>query len=100
MYSSAVRSFPRLNFASVIDAPHGRVSARVVVAAILLCLAAAVLVLAVIGAVRWYSPVPYWDMWDGYLIYYLFSVQSGIWAHVFAQANEHRVTLSHLLFLG
>jgi hypothetical protein len=28
-------------------------------------------ILAVIGTIRNYSPVPFWDMWDGYIGFYL-----------------------------
>jgi hypothetical protein len=52
---------------------------------------------AVIGAVRWYSPVPFWDMWDGYLRFYA-DVQHGDWIAFFRQANEHRTVFSRVLF--
>ena len=51
----------------------------------------------IIGAVRWFSPVPFWDMWDGYLLFYL-SVTHGDWGQFFVQANEHRIVFSRLLF--
>lgn len=51
----------------------------------------------VIGAVRWFSPVPFWDMWDGYLGFYM-DVTGGKWSQFFAQANEHRIVFSKLLF--
>jgi len=31
---------------------------------------------AIIGATRWMHPVPYWDMWDGYLSFW-FELQDG-----------------------
>lgn len=39
----------------------------------LVCVAMTMLVvgLAVVGGVRAYSPVPYWDMWDGYIGFFL-----------------------------
>jgi hypothetical protein len=53
--------------------------------------------LAVTGAVRAYSPVPYWDMWDGYLDFFV-KVNSGDWSVWWAQHNEHRIFLARLLF--
>lgn len=53
--------------------------------------------LAVIGAIKSYSPVPYWDMWDGYLRFYT-SVSEGDFGAWWAQHNEHRIVLSRILF--
>jgi len=53
--------------------------------------------LAVIGGIRNYSPVPYWDMWDGYLAFYT-RITHGDWTAWWAQHNEHRIVLSHILF--
>ena len=47
-------------------------------------------VLAVIGAIRMYSPIPHWDMWDGTLQFYL-DTQDGIASAWWRQHNEHRV---------
>ncbi|CAG9213112.1 conserved membrane hypothetical protein [Paraburkholderia sabiae] len=49
------------------------------------------------GAIRWFSPVPYLDMWDGYLGFYI-AVSKGNWDQFFAQANEHRIVFSKVLF--
>lgn len=54
-------------------------------------------VLAVIGAIRMYSPIPHWDMWDGTLQFYL-DTQDGITSAWWRQHNEHRVLLSRVLF--
>lgn len=54
-------------------------------------------VTAVIGAVRWFSPVPFWDMWDGTVLFYFERKLRGI-ATFFEQANEHRVLWSRILF--
>ncbi|CAB3687643.1 hypothetical protein LMG3431_04696 [Achromobacter pestifer] len=59
--------------------------------------AAAMTVLAVIGAIRMYSPIPHWDMWDGTLQFYL-DVQDGVASAWWRQHNEHRVLLSRVLF--
>jgi hypothetical protein len=64
-----------------------------------LCLTAAIfLVLLIVGTVRWYVEVPYWDMWEGYLLYYINAQRLSFWTQLFSQANEHRIALSHLLF--
>lgn len=52
----------------------------------------------IIGAVRWFSPVPFWDMWDGTLGFNL-AIRAGRWSEFFSQANEHRIVLSKILFL-
>ena len=52
---------------------------------------------AVIGAVRAFSPVPYWDMWNGYLDFYIKTSQ-GDWSTWWAQHNEHRILLARLFF--
>lgn len=53
--------------------------------------------LAVIGAIRNYSPVPIWDMWNGYLDFYV-RVNQGDWYAWWAQHNEHRILLARLFF--
>jgi len=45
----------------------------------------------------YYSPVPYWDMWNGYLEFYL-KVLHGDFSVWFAQHNEHKILISRLLF--
>ncbi|RPH41067.1 MAG: hypothetical protein EHM87_20665 [Burkholderiales bacterium] len=59
--------------------------------------AIAFVALAVAGATRTWSPVPHWDMWDGYLGFYtkLADGDAGAW---WAQHNEHRMVLGRLLF--
>lgn len=53
--------------------------------------------LAVQGAVLGYSPVPFWDMWDGYLGFYsrLASEPASLW---WSQHNEHRIVVARALF--
>lgn len=53
--------------------------------------------LAIVGGINSYSPVPYWDMWDGTLNFYL-QITDGNNALWLAQHNEHRILLSRLLF--
>jgi hypothetical protein len=53
--------------------------------------------LAIVGAVRSYSIVPFWDMWDGYLNFYIKTLDGdrNSW---WAQHNEHRIVLAKILF--
>lgn len=53
--------------------------------------------LAAIGGSLRYSPVPYWDMWDGYLDFFI-KASGGDLAVWWAQHNEHRIVFSRLLF--
>jgi hypothetical protein len=54
--------------------------------------------LAVFGVVRAASPVPFWDMWDHYVMAYA-DLRAGAVLHaLFHQANEHRIPLSEVLF--
>lgn len=53
--------------------------------------------LSIIGTVRAYSAVPFWDMWNGYLGFYV-NATAGDWHAWWVQHNEHRVLLSRLLF--
>ncbi len=50
------------------------------------------------GIINHYSPVPFWDMWDGYIDFYRQFSEEG-WKAVWRQHNEHRIVLSKLLFL-
>lgn len=54
-------------------------------------------VLAVIGAVRFHTAVPFWDMWDGYLHFYV-RVTEGDWKAWWSLHNEHRIVLARILF--
>ncbi|WP_447096480.1 hypothetical protein [Pseudomonas sp. CF10PS3] len=65
------------------------------VAALLLCIA--IVITSLIGGVISFSPVPYWDMWDGYIDFYT-KVSEGNYAAWWASHNEHRIVLSRLFF--
>lgn len=56
-----------------------------------------IVLLAMIGGVLNYSPVPYWDMWDGQLGFFM-RFSAGDWSALWAQHNEHRIVLTRLLF--
>src|SRR5690554_6012735 len=58
---------------------------------------ALIVLLAVVGGARAWTPVPFWDMWDGTLGFYI-AVQDGNTATWWAQHNEHRIILARLLF--
>ncbi|MYZ43694.1 hypothetical protein [Schauerella aestuarii] len=62
-----------------------------------LLLSAAIVALAVAGAFQHHSPVPYWDMWNGYLQFYM-NATDGMVDSWWAQHNEHRIVLARLLF--
>lgn len=53
--------------------------------------------LAVIGGILRYSPVPFWDMWGGYLDFFV-RAGSGGWRIWWEQHNEHRIVLARILF--
>lgn len=53
--------------------------------------------LAIIGAVRHYSPIPFWDVWTGY-VYFLVQIAQGEYSWWWTGHNEHRIVLSRLLF--
>ncbi|MDQ2137377.1 hypothetical protein RBI14_04280 [Alcaligenaceae bacterium B3P038] len=63
--------------------------------ALLLC--AVIVAWAVSGAFQHHSPVPYWDMWNGYLQFYM-NATDGMVDSWWAQHNEHRIVLARLLF--
>ena len=52
---------------------------------------------SVIGAFKTYSPVPYLDMWDGYLDFYI-RASAGDWSAWWSQHNEHRIPFAHIFF--
>lgn len=53
--------------------------------------------LAVIGGVKNYSPIPFWDMWSG--VYgFILGIQDGKYDLWWSQHNEHRIVLARLFF--
>jgi len=55
------------------------------------------ILLSIYGGFRSYSPVPYWDMWEGYLDFYIHQSAGDIGAW-WGQHNEHRIVLARILF--
>lgn len=54
--------------------------------------------LAIYGGIKSYSPVPFWDMWDSYLNFFV-QFTNGNVDVVWKLHNEHRIVLSRLLFI-
>lgn len=50
-----------------------------------------------IGAIRTFSPVPFWDMWDGYIEFFIRAQNGDLWSW-FEPYNEHRILLARILF--
>lgn len=53
--------------------------------------------MAVAGAFLSYSPIPYSDMWDGYLDFYI-KASEGDWSVWWNNHNEHRIVISRIFF--
>ena len=53
--------------------------------------------LAVVGGVLNYSPIPWWDMWDGVIGFYA-AIDDGIYSAWWAPHNEHRIVITRALF--
>lgn len=58
-----------------------------------------ILVLSVIGTVNSFTPVPYWDSWNGELEF-IMRVRDGDHSLWLAQHNEHRIFLARVLFFA
>lgn len=54
-------------------------------------------VLAMVGGIRSYSPVPLMDMWNGSLGFYV-NISAGDLSGWWAQHNEHRILLARILY--
>lgn len=54
-------------------------------------------VMTMLGGFLHFSSIPYWDMWDGYINYYM-RLSSGDLSSIWSQHNEHRIVLSRILF--
>jgi len=61
------------------------------------CIALTYVVSAVVGGIFSYSPVPFWDMWESYLGFFLI-LRDADWSIWWAQHNEHRIPLAKILF--
>lgn len=63
----------------------------------LFCVGAAAVALTVAGVVLDYSPVPYWDQWDGGIDLYVKALTHP-WAAWWSWHNEHRLVVPRLIF--
>lgn len=61
-----------------------------------LCVSIIFALLTLLGSVRSYSPVPFWDMWDGFLQNH---EQGTTVQNLFSLHNEHRIFLARILFI-
>lgn len=52
---------------------------------------------AIAGGINFYSPVPFWDMWGGYLDFYT-KIATGNYSAWWAQHSEHRIVLARIFF--
>lgn len=71
---------------------------RMVTAAAVL-IGAFIVATSLYGVVRFFSPIPFWDQWPGYIGMYSI-IRDGHWSYLWAQHNEHRIVFSRLLFLA
>jgi hypothetical protein len=78
--------------------PVRRINAisRFAIAASAIC-AIAVFVSTLYGAYLFFSPVPFWDQWNGYIAFYT-GIKNGNIALWWTQLNEHRIIFSRILF--
>ncbi len=44
-----------------------------------------------------FSPIPFWDMWDGHVEFYI-KLTHGGWSDWWVPHNEHRIVMSRILF--
>lgn len=53
--------------------------------------------LSIAGVIRFWHPIPFWDMWDGYVRFWLDAREGGLepW---WRQHNDHRIPIQKLLF--
>lgn len=76
----------------IVDVTVGMIGRSCILASI-----AVFLILTVWGVLIFFTPVPWMDMWNGYLGFYVRAVEGdgSVWL---AQHNEHRIFLSRILF--
>ncbi|WP_321878499.1 hypothetical protein [Paraburkholderia bannensis] len=71
-----------------------------IVALIAVVIALIVVCSTIYGTYKFFSPVPFWDQWDGNIGFYQ-QIREGMGWHAFwAQHMEHRIVMSRLLFLA
>lgn len=60
-------------------------------------LAAIIVATSVYGGIHFYSPIPFWDQWDGTLGFYK-AITEGHYGALWEQHMEHRIVFSRILF--
>lgn len=70
---------------------------RAVATGTMAVVALSIVVTTIIGIVRHYSPVPFWDMWNGYLEFFFRTAHEG-WQPWWELHNEHRLVLAKAFF--
>lgn len=68
----------------------------VIVSGTVVALGAFIVATTIWGIVRWWSPLPWWDTWDGILASW-YRFQDGDFSALWAQHNEHRIVLGRLV---
>ncbi|KVE42390.1 hypothetical protein [Burkholderia sp. BDU5] len=66
-------------------------------AVFMLCLGMLTVATTIVGVVRHFSPVPFWDQWDGGLQFYINALNDPATAF-FQQHNEHRLAFPKLFY--
>ena len=82
---------------SMRDSAPSRPSVPVGVVGISLGMAAYFVATAVLGVVRNWHPLPFWDMWNSYLGFW-YQLQDGNLGAWWQQNNEHRIVLAKAVF--
>lgn len=67
--------------------------------ALLLLATLLIVTLSIAGAVRSYTPVPFWDMWGPYIRAFQLLESEGV-SSLFSLHNEHRILFARLFFLA
>lgn len=76
--------------------PLSAVIARACVAALVI-VSSGFVTLMIIGVIRFWHPLPHWDMWGGYVAFWL-RLTDGDWSTFWELHNEHRIVLTRLVF--
>ncbi|MFM0427798.1 hypothetical protein PQQ75_02190 [Paraburkholderia aspalathi] len=60
-------------------------------------LAVTIVATSIYGGVHYFSPIPYWDQWNGYIGFY-HAIQDGDYKFFWSQHMDHRIVLPRILF--
>lgn len=87
---------PKVTFKNLRRADY-RPYALIVGAVILVVLAVSRLAMTLVGVAKTWTALPFWDMWDSYITWYL-NLEPGNIAQWWSQHNEHRILLAKIFF--